>query len=82
VISSASAGMYTPWPELTGTRESKTTMPTVRLAAAGLSNPAIGSRLFMSRSTVKTHLSHIYAKLGITNRTELATLTHAHLTRR
>jgi DNA-binding CsgD family transcriptional regulator len=28
----------------------------------------------MSRSTVKTHLSHVYAKLGVTNRTELANL--------
>jgi DNA-binding CsgD family transcriptional regulator len=26
----------------------------------------------MSRSTVKTHLSHAYAKLGVANRTELA----------
>ena len=26
----------------------------------------------MSRSTVKTHLSHVYAKLGVANRTELA----------
>jgi DNA-binding CsgD family transcriptional regulator len=32
----------------------------------------------MSRDTVKTHLSHIYAKLGVTNRTELA----AHATSR
>jgi DNA-binding NarL/FixJ family response regulator len=31
----------------------------------------------MSRGTVKTHLSHIYAKLNVTNRTELATRTHA-----
>jgi DNA-binding CsgD family transcriptional regulator len=54
----------------------------VRLAAEGLSNPAIGARLFMSRSTVKTHLSHVYAKLGITNRTELATVAHPHLTGR
>jgi DNA-binding CsgD family transcriptional regulator len=44
----------------------------VRLAVDGLSNPEIGARLFMSRSTVKTHLSHVYAKLGIANRTELA----------
>lgn len=44
-----------------------------RLAVEGLSNPEIGARLFMSRSTVKTHLSHIYAKLGVANRTELAT---------
>jgi DNA-binding CsgD family transcriptional regulator len=44
----------------------------VRLAVDGLSNPEIGARLFMSRSTVKTHLSHIYAKLGVANRTALA----------
>ncbi|GLY77672.1 helix-turn-helix transcriptional regulator [Actinoallomurus iriomotensis] len=51
----------------------------VRLAAEGLSNPGIGARLFMSRSTVKTHLSHVYAKLGVTNRTELAALATPHL---
>jgi predicted ATPase/DNA-binding CsgD family transcriptional regulator len=44
----------------------------VRLAVEGLNNPEIGARLFMSRSTVKTHLSHVYAKLGVANRTELA----------
>jgi DNA-binding CsgD family transcriptional regulator len=46
----------------------------VRLAVEGLNNPQIGGRLFMSRGTVKTHLSHVYAKLGVANRTELATL--------
>ncbi|NIH87054.1 helix-turn-helix transcriptional regulator [Amycolatopsis granulosa] len=55
------------WASLTPTEES-----VVRLAVQGLNNPEIGARLFMSRSTVKTHLSHIYAKLGVTNRTELA----------
>jgi predicted ATPase/DNA-binding CsgD family transcriptional regulator len=42
------------------------------LAAAGLSNPQISARLFMSRSTVKTHLSRAYRKLGVSNRTQLA----------
>ena len=28
----------------------------------------------MSRSTVKTHLGHVFAKLDVANRTELATL--------
>lgn len=42
------------------------------LAAAGLSTPAIAERLVVSRHTVKTHLAHIYAKLGVANRIELA----------
>ncbi|SDH85457.1 Predicted ATPase [Actinokineospora alba] len=46
----------------------------VEHAAAGLTNPEIGVRLFMSRATVKTHLSHVYAKLGIDNRTQLAAM--------
>jgi len=44
------------------------------LAAEGLTNPQIGARCLMSRGTVKTHLAHVYAKLGVANRTELATL--------
>jgi DNA-binding CsgD family transcriptional regulator len=42
------------------------------LAAGGATNPEIASRLLMSRSTVKTHLSRAYGKLGVSNRTELA----------
>jgi DNA-binding CsgD family transcriptional regulator len=46
----------------------------VYLVGEGLTNPQIGVRCFMSRGTVKTHLSHVYAKLGVANRIELATL--------
>ncbi|MBF8191964.1 tetratricopeptide repeat protein [Nonomuraea sp. K274] len=60
------------WDSLTPTE-----LSVVRLAAVGLNNPQIGARLFMSRSTVKTHLSHIYAKLGVANRIELAALATA-----
>jgi predicted ATPase/DNA-binding CsgD family transcriptional regulator len=65
------------WASLTPTERD-----VVRLAAEGHSNPEIGRRLFMSRSTVKTHLSHVYAKLGVANRTELAALAAAHLAAR
>src|SRR5205823_12957356 len=44
----------------------------VRLVAAGLTNPDIAERLFMARSTVKTHLKHVFAKLGVSTRAELA----------
>jgi DNA-binding CsgD family transcriptional regulator len=49
----------------------QTELEVVRHAAAGLTNPQIGERMFISRATVKTHLSHIYAKLGVKNRSEL-----------
>lgn len=50
----------------------------VELASQGLSNPGIATELFISRNTVKVHLSHAYAKLGVANRTELARLAARH----
>jgi predicted ATPase/DNA-binding NarL/FixJ family response regulator len=46
----------------------------VDLASHGLNNPDIARELFISRNTVKVHLSRAYAKLGVANRTELARL--------
>jgi predicted ATPase/class 3 adenylate cyclase/DNA-binding CsgD family transcriptional regulator len=50
----------------------------VGLAASGLANPEIAEKLLMGRATVKTHLSSAYAKLGVKNRTELATFVATH----
>ena len=47
-------------------------MRVVQLVTEGLTNPQIGERLFISRRTVQAHLSHIFAKLGVASRAELA----------
>jgi len=49
-----------------------------RLVADGLSNPAIASALFISVPTVKTHVSHILAKLGLDSRVQLASWVAGH----
>jgi DNA-binding CsgD family transcriptional regulator len=42
-----------------------------KLARDGLSNPEIGGRLFISARTAEYHLSKVFAKLGITSRSQL-----------
>lgn len=66
----------TGWASLTPTE-----LAVARLVAEGLTNPEISARLFMSRGTVKTHLSHVFTKLDISSRTALARLTARHLPR-
>ena len=48
-----------------------------RLARDGLSNPEIGAQLFISPRTVEWHLHHVFAKLHIQSRKQLATALSA-----
>jgi LuxR family maltose regulon positive regulatory protein len=44
----------------------------LRLVAAGASNPEIAAALFIAVDTVKRHCTHIFQKLGVSNRTQAA----------
>jgi DNA-binding CsgD family transcriptional regulator/tetratricopeptide (TPR) repeat protein len=46
------------------------------LVAEGLTNGAVARRLYISPHTVNTHLRHVFAKLGVANRVELAAVVH------
>ena len=62
------------WASLTPTE-----LRVVDLVAAGLMNAQIAEQLLISVNTVKAHLSHAYAKLGISSRTQLASEATARL---
>jgi DNA-binding NarL/FixJ family response regulator len=61
------------WPELT-----ESEFAVVGLVAQGATNREVAERLYLSPYTVNTHLRHVFTKLGIRSRTELA---HLALTR-
>jgi predicted ATPase/class 3 adenylate cyclase/DNA-binding CsgD family transcriptional regulator len=57
----------TGWASLTPTE-----VDVVRLVSEGLGNKDIATRLFVSPRTVETHLTHVYTKLGLASRVQLA----------
>ena len=55
------------WGSLTPTE-----LDVVRLVREGFANKDVATRLFISPRTVQTHLTHVYTKLGLTSRVQLA----------
>ena len=57
------------WPELTASE-----LAVVRLVTQGATDREVAQRLYISAHTVNSHLRHVFAKLGIRSRVELARL--------
>jgi DNA-binding NarL/FixJ family response regulator len=50
----------------------------LRLVAAGETNRAIATELFVSEKTVARHVSNIFTKLGLSSRTAAAAYAYKH----
>ena len=59
------------WESLTATERTVSL-----LVAEGLTNGAVARQMYVSPHTVNTHLRHVFAKLGVSNRVALATVVH------
>jgi DNA-binding NarL/FixJ family response regulator len=50
----------------------------LRLVASGAPNSRVAAELWVTEQTVKFHLSNVYQKLGVANRTEASRFAHLH----
>jgi len=62
------------WASLTPTE-----LRVVDLVAEGMTNPQIAEKMFIARGTVKVHISHVFTKLGVAGRAELAAMSAGRL---
>ncbi len=65
----ANGGEHVPSPEAIGDL-SEREVEVLQLMARGLSNQEIATELFLSSTTIKTHVSHILTKLGVRDRVQ------------
>lgn len=87
-IVDTAAGKSTLSPEIAGLLMHRMQQPKLSLStrevellsqlATGATNKQLAKSLFISEATVKTHLVHIYQKLGVTNRTAAINMAREH----
>jgi DNA-binding NarL/FixJ family response regulator len=65
------------WPAASGTLTGRE-LEILVLVADGASNALIAKRLWVTEQTVKFHLSNVYRKLGVANRTQASHYAHVH----
>ncbi|MCL2090382.1 MAG: response regulator transcription factor [Micrococcales bacterium] len=78
VIARAVSAWSVPATDLTHPSLTEREVEVLRLVARGLSNDEIAAELFISRTTVKTHVSNLLAKLSLRDRVQIVLYAYEH----